>query len=172
MARGRRQGKGRLRKENIISFESAIGAGLKPEAKAVVTPVTTPSHETLNGNVISTSALNTTGVVKQLQLSTGVTTIRIDPGIVVVRGEEATQINEAITIPLPTTKEKEKEWQQRKAKGHMKNVWIHLKNLKPQFKKLNQTEYKAVTQRIMQARDNLANIQKQLLIQSTDNLQD
>ncbi|KAG5594738.1 hypothetical protein H5410_035970 [Solanum commersonii] len=39
----------------------------------------------------------------------------------------------------------EKEWQKRKAIGHMKNIWIHLRSLKQKIAKLNQEEFKAVT---------------------------
>ncbi|KAK4721169.1 hypothetical protein R3W88_011402 [Solanum pinnatisectum] len=38
----------------------------------------------------------------------------------------------------------EKGWQKRKATGHMKNIWLHLKRLKQKFAKLNQEEFKAV----------------------------
>ncbi|KAH0757473.1 hypothetical protein KY290_020966 [Solanum tuberosum] len=65
----------------------------------------------------------------------------------------------------------EKEWQKRKATGHMKNIWLHLKSLKQKFAKLNQEEFKAVTQRLSNAKTDLVNIQEQVVLQCTDGLQ-
>lgn len=54
----------------------------------------------------------------------------------------------------------------------MKNIWFHLKRLKAQFKELTQKEFKAVTHRIDQARNELADIQKQMLYYYSDVLRD
>ncbi|KAH0744663.1 hypothetical protein KY290_032656 [Solanum tuberosum] len=65
----------------------------------------------------------------------------------------------------------EKEWQKRKATGHMKNIWIHLRSLKQKFAKLNQEEFKAVTQRLSMAKTELVNIHEQMVLQYIDGLQ-
>ncbi|XP_047268161.1 uncharacterized protein LOC124898561 [Capsicum annuum] len=56
----------------------------------------------------------------------------------------------------------EREWKQRKARNHMKNVWLHLKGLKPVLKALNNEEYKNVSLKISQDRAELSVIQEQL----------
>lgn len=49
-------------------------------------------------------------------------------------------------------------WQKKLSNWKMKNVWMKLKALKPLFKKLNNEEFRNITQRVDKARNELVMI--------------
>ncbi|KAH0724740.1 hypothetical protein KY284_000605 [Solanum tuberosum] len=66
----------------------------------------------------------------------------------------------------------ERVWTKKLDNWRMKNVWRKLKSLKPLFRKLNNTEYRGLTQKIEKARIDLRNIQGQLAQHNTDQMID
>ncbi|XP_060180627.1 uncharacterized protein LOC132610344 [Lycium barbarum] len=63
-------------------------------------------------------------------------------------------------------------WAKKLSRDRMGNIWLNLKALKLDLKKLNTEEFKYVGQNIEQARQSLAEIQVQMRRQWTDALQD
>ncbi|XP_059277758.1 uncharacterized protein LOC132031905 [Lycium ferocissimum] len=62
-------------------------------------------------------------------------------------------------------------WAQQSSTGPMRKIWHKLKILKPALKKLNAEEFKTVTQKISQARTDLAVTQEMLITHWSDDLQ-
>ncbi|KAH0764708.1 hypothetical protein KY285_000579 [Solanum tuberosum] len=61
-------------------------------------------------------------------------------------------------------------WSKELSLNGMENIWLKLKALKPQLKKLNREEFKEINLKIAKARQELAIIQRQLTIHSSDDL--
>lgn len=50
----------------------------------------------------------------------------------------------------------------------MKNIWLKLKELKSQFRQLNATDFKGVTEKIEQARQVISHIESQMQTHYSD----
>ncbi|KAJ8557906.1 hypothetical protein K7X08_004672 [Anisodus acutangulus] len=63
-------------------------------------------------------------------------------------------------------------WNKQLASDSMKNVWMKLKDLRPAFRKLNNRDFKGISDRITTARASLRNIQEIISITYTNDLAD
>ncbi|KAG5594739.1 hypothetical protein H5410_035971 [Solanum commersonii] len=101
MARGQGRGKGRPRRETILTLGSANGARIELEGKKEVTPIVTPARGTLTE---PTSIYATKGA-NQLHLSMRATISKTEPITIIVQQEGEVSINETGAPPVTTTVE-------------------------------------------------------------------